>query len=109
MRPSAARGSATVLAMVAVVVAGAMAVAAGRSAEVVTARRRAATVAESVVCAVAADRVRGLDAPAAIARGRALAARNGVTVTRLVETGEHLEVRVERDGAIGTARARLEW
>lgn len=97
------------LAMVAVVVAGAMAIAAGRAAEVVTARRRAATVAESVVRAVAADRVRGLDAPAAIARGRVLAARNRVAVIRLAETGDHIDVRVAHDGAVGTARARLEW
>lgn len=97
------------LLMVAVVIAGATAMAAGRAGSTVTARQRAGTVAESVVAGVAADRVRGLDAATAIARGRDLAARNSASVLGIVEVDGRIEVRIVRAGALGTARARLEW
>lgn len=103
------RGSATVLLMVAVILAGATALAVGRAAEVAADRAHADLVAEVVAAAVAADRVRGLDAESAIARGRTLAARDGAVVVRLVEQGDRIEVRVTRRGEVAEAAARLEW
>lgn len=108
-RPGRDRGSATILLMVAVILAGATALAVVRAAEVAVDRARADLVAEVVVAAVAADRIRGLDAESAIARGRILAARDGVVVVRLVEEGDRIEVRVNRHGAVAVAAAHLEW
>jgi hypothetical protein len=109
VRAHADRGGATVLLMVAVVLGGATALAAGRAGTTVAGRQRATTVAESVITSVAADRVRGIDPATARARGRALARRNGATVIDMVEVGDRIEVRVARDGAVGSARVRLEW
>ena len=103
------RGSATVLLTVAVMLAGATSLAVGRAAEVAVDRAHADVVAEVVVAAVAADRIRGLDAESAIARGRILAERDGVVVVRLVEEGDRIEVRVTRHGAAAAAAAHLEW
>ena len=105
----AERGSATVLLMVAVILAGAGALAAGRAATVAIDRARADLVAETIAAAVAADRVRGLDAETALADGRALASLDGVHVVLLVERGDRVEVRVTRHGAAGAAAAHLEW
>jgi len=109
VRAHADRGSATVLLMVAVVVAGATAIAAGRAGTTVADLARATTVAESVVTSVAADRVRGLDPVTARVRARTLARRNGATVTAIVAVGDRLEVRVARAGAVASAQVRLEW
>ncbi|MFM7617072.1 MAG: hypothetical protein ACKO72_06370 [Actinomycetes bacterium] len=103
------RGAATVLLLVAVLLAGATALAAGRAGAIAADRVRAATVAEIVAAGVATDRVRGLDAATAITRGRRLARLAGATATRLVEVDDRIEVRVDRRGEVGVARARLEW
>ena len=107
-RARGARGSATVLLMVAVILAGAAALAVGRAVVIAVDRARADLVAEVIAAAVASDRVRGLDADAAIARGRTLARADGVAVVRLEEIGDRVEVTVRRRGETGTAVARLD-
>ena len=97
------------LLVVGMILAGAAACAAQRAAVVAIDRARADLVAESVVASVAADRVRGLDADAAIARGRLLAVRDGVQVVRLAERGDRIEVRVTRHGITAVAGAELTW
>ena len=97
------------LLMVAVILAGAAALAVGRAGAIAVDRARADLVAEAVVASVAADRVRGLDADAALARGRALGASDGVVIERLVERADRIEVRVTRRGVVAEASARLEW
>ena len=97
------------LLLVGVILAIAAACAAQRAAVVVVDRARAEIVAEAVAASVASDRVRGLDADAAIARGRRLASRDGVQVVRLTERGDRIEVRVERGGSTATASVELSW
>jgi hypothetical protein len=95
--------------MVGVVLAGVTAGAVGRAGAIAVDRARADLVAESVVASVAADRVRGLDAAAALARGRVLARAADTTVVRLVEHGDRVEAVVSRHGERGHAVAELEW
>jgi hypothetical protein len=102
-------GSATVLLAVGVVVMGGAVCAAQRAAVIAIDRARADLVAEAVAASVASERVRGLDADTAIARGHLLAARDGVRVVRLEERGDRIEVRVARHRAVATAAAELSW
>jgi len=101
------RGSVAVLALAVVVVAVVVALGVARAGRAAGGAARADTAADASALAAAGALAQSEGPIAAVAAAQSVAAANHATVRRCDCSGEHAEVEVEVDGAIGRARAEV--
>ena len=101
------QGSVTILALAVVVLAGVVALGVARAGSAAGAAARADTAADASALAAASALAQDKGADAALAAARVSASENGVTLRSCDCQGDHAEVTVETDGAVGRARAEV--
>ena len=101
------RGSVAILALAVVVFAALVAIGVARSGRAAGAAARADTAADAAALAAATTLARSQGNPAAISAATEAASANGATLRACDCRGDHAEVVVNVDGAIGRARAEV--
>lgn len=101
------RGSVAILALAVVVLAGLVALGVARAGNAAGSAARADTAADAAALAAAHALARSEGSGAALAAAAEGAAANGAKLRHCDCGGDHAEVTVEIDGAIGRARAEV--
>ena len=101
------QGSVAILALAVVVLAGVVALGVARAGNAAGAAARADTAADASALAAASALARNGGGEAAVTAARVSASENGVVLRSCDCQGDHAEVTVETDGAIGRARAEV--